>query len=230
MKNLDQGMTTETAIRQILKSPKAAEHIEAMGKALADETKRRHEFYNWIDENIKAEFINGQIIIHSPVKREHWKTSDLLSRLLSFFTEFKNIGEVGTEKVMISLTHNDYEPDLVFFKKEKVVGFKDGQVLFPAPDFVVEILSKKTSINDRTVKKADYAAHGIQEYWIIDAQKQIIEQYLLLNETDTEYFQPYIYRIDDDITSRVITGFTIPVRAIFDGKVNIETLGKLMTL
>ena len=221
-------MTIETAIRQILKSPKAVEHIEAMSKALADEKKRRLEFYDWIDENTKAEFINGQIIIHSPVKREHWKASDLLSRLLSFFTEFKDIGEVGTEKVMISLTHNDYEPDIVFFRKEKAEAFEVGQVLFPAPDFVVEILSKKTSVNDRTVKKVDYAAHGIQEYWIIDAQKQVIEQYLLVNANDTEYFLPYVYGIDDDITSRVILGFTIPVRAIFDGKINLETLAKLM--
>ena len=133
-----------------------------------------------------------------------------------------------SEKVMISLTRNDYEPDIVYFKKEKADLFTAGQVLFPAPDFVVEILSKKTALTDRTTKKEDYAAHGIGEYWIIDPQKQIIEQYLLISETDTSYFKPYIYRIGDDISSRVIEGFTIPVQAVFDEAVNLKTLTQIM--
>ena len=129
---------------------------------------------------------------------------------------------------MIKLTRNDYEPDIVFFKSAKAEKFTADQVLFPAPDFVVEILSKKTAHTDRTIKKADYAAHGIKEYWIIDPQKQLIEQYLLSNETDTVYFPPYIFHINDEIESRVIEGFSIPVRAIFDDTVNVATLEKLM--
>ena len=220
-------MTTQTAIRQILKSPKAAQHIEAMNKALADEKKRRLEFYDWIDENTKAEIINGQIIIHSPVKDEHWQVSDLLSTTLSIFVRLKKLGRVGVEKVMISLTHNDYEPDIVFFKKEKADTFVKGQMLYPAPDFIVEILSKTTEKTDRTIKKNDYAAHGVREYWIIDPIKQIIEQYLLIDENDTSYFQPYILGIDEQISSRVIEGFTIPVRAIFDADENVRDLENL---
>jgi Uma2 family endonuclease len=66
-------------------------------------------------------------------------------------------------------------------------------MLFPAPDFVVEILSKGTARKDKGIKKEDYALHGVKEYWIIDPIKQTIEQYLLINLTDTEYFPPYIY-------------------------------------
>ncbi len=221
-------MTTSTAIKQILKSPQVALHLDTINKALAQEAESRKAFYEWIDENIKAEFINGKTIVHSPVTDEHWKASDNLSMVLSFFTKFKKLGRVGVEKVMISLTHNDYEPDIVFFKKEKADNFVNGQGLFPAPDFVVEILSKKTAKIDKTIKKNDYAAHGIKEYWIIDPVKKTVEQYLLLNENDTEYFQPYIHTIDDDIKSRVIEGFVIPIRAIFEAKTNIKTLAKLM--
>ena len=42
-----------------------------------------------------------------------------MSRLLSVFASFKRLGRVGVEKVMIGLTRNDYEPDIVFFNKEK---------------------------------------------------------------------------------------------------------------
>jgi Uma2 family endonuclease len=138
------------------------------------------------------------------------------------------LGRVGTEKVMIALTRNDYEPDLVFFSKEKAEKFTEEQMLFPAPDFVVEILSKKTASKDRGVKKEDYAAHGIQEYWIIDPVRQQIEQYILFLPHDKQYAPAKFYGIDDDIESRVIKGFIIPVRAIFDEETNLETIQELL--
>lgn len=217
-------MTASSQIQKILRQPNAQQQFELLRSALLEESKRRSVFYEWVDETMKAEFINGEIVIHSPVRIEHWQASEMLVSMLSLFTKIKKSGKIGFEKVMISLTRNDYEPDIVFFRKEKADTFIAGQVLFPAPDFVVEILSKKTAVTDRTTKKEDYAAHGIGEYWIIDAHKQTIEQYLLLSETDTSYFQPYIFRIGDDISSRVIEGFTIPVQAVFDEAVNLKTL------
>ncbi|GAB2598351.1 Uma2 family endonuclease [Spirosoma areae] len=38
----------------------------------------------------------------------------------------------------------------------------------PAPDLVIEVLSKSTARRDRGVKFTDYAANGIAEYWIVN--------------------------------------------------------------
>ncbi|MEI6412275.1 MAG: Uma2 family endonuclease [Bacteroidota bacterium] len=214
--------------QKILESPDALNQIESLNQAIKAEMQRRNDFRNWITPGVKAEFINGEVILHSPVKRRHWKITDLFSRLLSIYVDIKNLGVVGTEKVMVALTRNDYEPDLVFFSKEKAQSFSDDQMLFPAPDFVVEILSKKTASVDRGVKKQDYAAHGIQEYWIIDPFRQHIEQYYLVLPTDKQYTPAKIFTLDDDIESRAIPGFTIPVMALFDSKVNIEALQQLI--
>lgn len=214
--------------QKIMKRPGAVQVMQSLHEALSAEKKRRQEFYEWITEDIKAEFINGQIIIHSPVKRKHWRISDFLSRVLSVYASLKKLGETGTEKVMIALTRNDYEPDVVFFSKEKAATFTDDQVLFPAPDFVVEILSKSTASIDRGVKKEDYAAHGVREYWIIDPIKQRIEQYLLPS-SGNQFFPAKIHQSNDSITSVVVPGFSIPVAALFDEKVNLETLQKLIS-
>ncbi|TAE47829.1 MAG: Uma2 family endonuclease [Bacteroidetes bacterium] len=195
--------------------------------SLTDETQRRKDFYEWVTPDIKAEFINGKIIIHSPVKRQHWKITDLLSRLLSVFASVKKLGVVGTEKVMISLTRNDYEPDLVFFSKEKSDLFEKDQTLFPAPDFAVEILSKKTAAIDRGAKKQDYAAHGVREYWIIDPLRERVEQYILPTHAQ-EYFPAKYHPRGGLIESYAIPGFDIPVDALFDEAVNLETLQALM--
>jgi len=213
---------------KILERPDAPQQLEHIQNVLNDERRRRNEFYEWVTEDMKAEFINGEVIVHSPVTRKHWRTSNLLSRLLSIFATVKNLGEVATEKAMISLTRNDYEPDICFFSAAQVATFEEDQVLFPAPDFVVEILSRKTAKHDRGVKRDDYAAHGIREYWIVDPLRQQIEQYLLPTEEAREYFPPRIHRLDDDIESRVIQGFIIPVRAVFEEAANVEAMQALI--
>ncbi len=215
-------------VEKILALPNAPQQLDALYEALEDEKNRRHDFRQWITPSVKAEFINGEIVLHSPVKKRHFSVTDLLSSLLSFYVRVKKLGRVATEKAMIALTRNDYEPDLVFFSKEKYDTFTDDQMLFPAPDFVVEILSKKTAAKDRGIKKQDYAAHGIREYWIIDPIRQQIEQYILLSPNDKQYTPAKIFGLADDIESHVIKGFVIPVQALFDEAVNVETIQDLL--
>lgn len=214
--------------QKIWSSPDAPQQIEALYLALQEEKKRRIDFRQWITPAIKAEFINGEVVLHSPVKKKHFSVTDLLSRILSIYASVNKLGRVATEKAMIALTRNDYEPDLVFFSKKRYDTFTEDQMLFPAPDFVVEILSKKTAARDRGIKKQDYAAHGIREYWIIDPNRQEIEQFILLSPNDKQYTPAKYFGPDDDIESYVIEGFTIPVMAIFDEAVNVETLQNIL--
>ena len=209
-------MLVHPNIKRVLDSPNAAQQIQTLNLLWGEEQKRRREFWDWVTEDHKAEFINGEVVLHSPVKRRHWRVSSLLATLLNVYVIKHQLGEVASEKAMISLTRNDYEPDICFFDSAKAAKFTPDQMLLPAPDFVVEILSRKAERIDRGIKKQDYAAHGIKEYWIIDAQKARIEQYLLTSDLDTTYFAPYIYTLDDTIESRTIGGFSVAVRAIFE--------------
>ena len=115
----------------------------------SDEAQRRKQFYRDINEDDKAEFINGKVVMHSPVKRRHWKSSVKLCRLLDGHVENNSLGEIAAEKAMIHLTHNSYEPDICFWKKELSDTFTRDQMLFPAPTLIVEILSPSTQKNDR---------------------------------------------------------------------------------
>mgnify|MGYP000866140271 CR=1 FL=1 len=216
----------ENVISKVLKKPNATAIVQELNEIIKKEHLKRIAFYDWVEDNQKAEFINGSIIVHSPATKKHLEVSELLSFLIGYYIRKYNLGRCYVEKAMISLTRNDYEPDLVFFSNEKLALIDDNTVLFPAPDFVVEILSKSTQKTDRTIKKEDYALHRIKEYWIIDPDRKIIEQYLLINDKETTYFEPYIYRRGDDISSKVITGFEIPVESIFDYQINMETIKK----
>ncbi len=63
---------------KILERPDAPQQLEHIQNVLNDERRRRSEFYEWVTEHMKAEFINGEIVIHSPVKRRHWKAVGLV--------------------------------------------------------------------------------------------------------------------------------------------------------
>jgi len=209
----------------ILEMPNAFLLVDKVKSRLDDEQKRRRYFYEIIEENKKMEFINGEIIFHSPVKLQHNSATKLLCGLLNAFVIKHKLGFVGIEKIMVSLTRNDYEPDICFFGNAKAKNFKAKQAQFPVPDFVVEVLSDSTAKNDRETKFQDYAAHGVGEYWIIDAEKQTVEQYFLQNEQ----YELVLKAKDGTIESIALPKFKIPIRAIFDEDENLKTLTRLIS-
>ncbi|MEZ4869701.1 MAG: Uma2 family endonuclease [Caldilineaceae bacterium] len=211
-------------VDQLLRSPRLPMVARQLEKVLADEATQRQAFYNQITEGDKAEYINGEVIFHSPVKLRHNTASGHLYRLLSTFVLLQAEGFVGYEKILIALTRNDYEPDICYFDQAKADHFTDDQMRFPAPDFVVEVLSDSTAANDRGVKFDDYAAHGVREYWIIDPTAEVVEQYTLVGE----HYELVMKSDNGTVTSLVLPDFAIPVRAIFDEQVNRETLHTLM--
>ncbi len=201
----------DTLLEELQASPDALLIIERIQRSIRQEATKRHEFYELVHEDHKAEFINGEVVFHSPVRKAHWSVSTELVRQLSNFVKEHDLGIVGSEKVMITLSRNDYEPDICFFRKEVADQFTDEQLRFPAPDFVVEILSESTKDRDRGVKMRDYAAHGIPEYWIVDSAQQAIEQYLL-----HEYrYQLHQKIAEGHLTSQVITGFSVAMNSLF---------------
>ena len=207
-------------ISEILNEPDAYFLLQEAHAILNREKEKRNQFYNDITEQEKAEFINGEIVVHSPVKKRHNKASLLLAQLLNIYSAKHGLGFVGIEKILITLTRNDYEPDICFFRHDKAVNFTEDQILFPAPDLVIEILSESTESRDRGVKFKDYQAHKIEEYWIIDPEKQTVEQYYL----NDNIYELILKSSQGSVKSFVVNGFQIPVQAIFDETENLKTI------
>ena len=214
----------EAIINTLMNSPKLPLILENLQFKMSDEVKLRARFLNEITEQDKAEFINGEIIYHSPVRNRHLDVSVNLSGLLINYVKKNKSGKIGIEKMMVSLTRNDYEPDVCFYKKEKSRLFSKNQMRFPAPDFIIEILSPSTEKYDRGTKFQDYAEHNVAEYWIIDPDNEIVEQYLINNDK----YELVQKSGTGTIKSKVIEGFEIPVRAIFDEEENLKALSEII--
>ena len=207
-------MSITAALAELERSAGLYEHIHHLQRVVEDEERRREQFYNEIDEQTKAEFINGQIVVHSSAQLDHLKTASYLGNLLGNFALFHQRGEVYTEKCLIRCQRNDSEPDVCFFLAAKVAGFGGKQSVFPPPDLIVEVLSPSTESNDRTLKPHDYARHGVGEYWIVDADERMVEQYVLPPGATGYELKA---RLPDGapLTSVVLDGFNVSTAAFF---------------
>ena len=210
------------ALKDFLAMPNILLLMEQAQLKLQEEKTLRQHFYKIIDENTKMEFINGEIVFQSPVKKMHNDATGNIYIILKLFVNRFNLGWVGIEKTLVSLTRNDYEPDVCFWKKEKADNFRDEQMQFPAPDLVVEVLSPKTAKIDRTTKYIDYEAHCITEYWIVDPKKKEIEQYILING---QYYLRFKGN-DGAVMSEVVEGFATEVETLFNQNSLNEVLAK----
>ena len=209
-------MSTSDILDPIKHSPILPKLLEDLQWFWHDEQLRRREFYEWLTPNIKAEYVEGEVIMHSPVSIEHNRvTGNLFTAIKVFCNYYMSNAYVGVEKMLTRFTRNDYEPDICYFGAEKAAQFKPSQNIFPVPDFIIEIISKSTEKNDRGIKYTDYEIHKVKEYWIVDPIAQKIEQYILIN--DIYELQPIV---NDTITSVVIPNFSIPLQAVFDEAAN----------
>ncbi len=211
---------------ELYRQPDLAEQIEQLSKRLRTEQERRLEYYDWLDEDKKAEFINGEIFVHSPVVKRHADATKLLTQLLDTFARIYDLGYVASEKILVQLKRNDFEPDVSFWRKPKAEAFEEDQLFFPAPDLVVEVLSPSTERNNRTVKYDSYAAAGVEEYWIVDAKKQIIERFLL---QDGRYVAVEAVDARGVLASAVVEGFRVDAVAIFDSKASLRALREMFS-
>lgn len=216
----------DTAVVRLARSPRLGmiyRELDALWKA---ETRAREKFYDGIEDGTKTEFINGEIITHSPDRAAHVIARMYLTKLLDTYAAVHDLGFVGDEKLLVCLTRNDYMPDVVFFGPEKAALIEPSQMRFPAPDLVAEVLSPSTRRRDRGVKFQDYAAHGVAEYWLLDPVEKTVEIFHL--NSLGEYALTAKVRGDQEARSTVVKGFKFPARAAFEPEANLAALKKIL--
>lgn len=137
------------------------------------------EFIAWCDEDIKAEWVNGEVIIMSPATLLHVRISRLLVSLLQEFGAIRKLGEaLGPEFTVRLDAQRRRIPDVLFVASDRLnrlqAGYFEG-----APNFIVEVVSEDSVERDWRDKYFEYEAAGVDEYWIVDPQYQRIAPYSL---------------------------------------------------
>ena len=81
-----------------------------------------------------------------------------------------------------------------------------------APDLVIEILSPSPWRHDCLVKYNLYQRAGVQEYWIVDAEKQVVLVHTL---EEGQYHAPRAYTARDTVPVGVLEDCAVDLTAVF---------------
>jgi Uma2 family endonuclease len=138
------------------------------------------EFVAWATDEVRAEWVDGEVILMPPVSLMHARQTLWLSKLLSEFVERRRLGEVLGPEFMIRLggQRRRRVPDLLFVSTERQGQLRPNH-LEGAPDLSLEIVSPDSQSRDRREKYLEYEKAGVREYWIVDPLSQTVEAYTL---------------------------------------------------
>ena len=214
-------------LEQVFEQPDLADYRREINERWADEQRRRAEYRDWLDEDKRAEWINGEVVVAPPETWEQGRVVDSLKMMMiSFWSRTHGLGKTASNK-LIEFVRNDYIPDLCFWPAEVVEKFEGRTAVFPVPALVVEVLSKSTQSNDRGIKLEDYAAGGVLEYWIVDATRLTLEQYVLSGGR-YDLRGTFSYDAGGTIECAAVAGLRFPVAAVFDEAANAAAIADLL--
>ncbi|MGE3913494.1 MAG: Uma2 family endonuclease [Chloroflexota bacterium] len=166
-------------------------------------------FLAWLDEDTRAEWVDGAIIEMSPASEDHQDDSLFLATLLLLHIQAHRLGRIFHAPFVMRLPNrpSGREPDLLFVRAEHTHRIRRSYVDGPA-DLVVEIVSPESVERDYREKLAEYEAAGIPEYWIIDPLQGAAHFYQLDGRGKYQAIQP---DADGVYTSREVPGFRLRV-------------------
>jgi Uma2 family endonuclease len=162
-------------------------------------------FDELIDEDTKAELIDGVMIVHSPASLRHEDIASFLGGLMSFYADARALGKVigsGNGVVHLAICRK-FAPDIFFIPRERVppslpIEFEG------APDLVVEVLSPSNRHEDLNQKRQAYRDAGVGEVWFVDYEnrKAIVDR-----KQYTGYAEEVV--AEGRVSSKVLGGFWV---------------------
>lgn len=143
-------------------------------------TKLTYEDYRQFPEDGRRhEIIDGDHYVSAaPSVYHQWVLTRLLLQLYQRINE-SGAGYVLPAPVDTVLSQTDVvQPDIVV-TLDRDEALIRRECIDRAPDLVVEVLSPSTAHRDRGLKLDLYQKAGVSEYWIVDPERRMVQQYVL---------------------------------------------------
>ncbi|MBQ9211280.1 MAG: Uma2 family endonuclease [Clostridia bacterium] len=181
------------------------EYMNAKNKYSASDVAKMHEH---------AELIDGFLVIEDRTTVTHSRLVTAVAAALREYIAAKGGScEVFTENVALfcnELTDHErdfYLPDVMAVCDPNGV---DDRGVHVAPRFVAEVTSESTRRHDYGEKMLTYRNIGVEEYWVIDPQRNCVTTYLL-----SKQYAPEVYLYPDAVTSEVYPELKIDFRSFW---------------
>jgi Uma2 family endonuclease len=151
---------------QVIESPKLV-RIEGVSEALYDALTA-------LEEDVKAELLDGVMVVHSPEKTRHEQEFRFLFVLMNLFAYAHHWGEVLGSMATVHLGEcRKVKPDIAAVRLERVHIITEDAIE-GVPDLVLEIVSESTRRYDFGEKRKVYEEAGVPEIWLVDFERKVV--------------------------------------------------------
>jgi Uma2 family endonuclease len=161
-------------------------------------------------DRLRHEILDGRHFVTPAPSTNHQAASLRLGARLLLLIEEAGLGRVFAAPFDVHLGRGTVvQPDLVVVvhRNNAIIGDKK---VSGVPDLLVEILSPSTKGRDRTKKFARYERAGVREYWIVDPDARVVEQYVL---RAGRYGPPTVS--GERLRLRILRGVAIDLRKVW---------------
>ncbi|HEX6820292.1 MAG TPA: Uma2 family endonuclease [Ktedonobacterales bacterium] len=184
-----------------------AKPASATGRPLPGQYITYEQFLEWADEDTRAEWVDGEVVMNSPVSLRHEQIANFLIEVMSKYVRLHGLGEVVGGPFQMKLATSGREPDVLYAEKSHLDRLKSTYLQGPA-DLAVEIVSPESETRDRVEKLAEYQSAGVTEYWVLDPQTQQADFYQLDAHGNYQRIPPDAVGV---YSSRALPGFWLSV-------------------
>lgn len=174
------------------------------------------EEYMALGPDVKAEIIEGELIVMSPTGPQH---GEICGRLVIFVGNYvlqHRLGVVYTEQTAYvekgaQGLKGALAPDVSFVRREKLDPKRDPDRFFDfAPDLAVEVLSPSDTYRQIGGKVKVYLRRGAALVWVVDPFNQTVTVYTPSDPKGA------VYAVGDTLGGGdVLPGLALPVEDIF---------------
>lgn len=166
------------------------------------------------DDGKQYELIDGELFVNaSPVTRHQRIVRVLLNRIDRFFEEHGG-GEVFPSPYDVVFDEvNVSQPDVVVVTSDRASIIGENNI-HGAPNLLVEVLSNSTRRRDEILKRRLYEQHGVDEYWVVDPELELVKLYRL-SGTTYQRVAEISTETGGTLTTPLLPGLAIDINAVF---------------
>ena len=164
------------------------------------------------DDGRRYEIHGGQlVVVPSPLLRHQFAVGEIVT-LLNHYRKVAGGLAVTAPFDIVFDEYDVLQPDVVFFRAERVHLLDPNAVARVAPDIVVEVLSPSTARLDRGRRMQTFARYGVPEYWIVDPVERRVEVHSLAGGA---YRLVQVAAGDGSVRSPLLPDLKFPVARLF---------------
>jgi len=123
------------------------------------------------DEDLRCEYLDGELIVHSPASLDHEDLVLFVGSVLRDFISATTLGRVFGSNAVMQLGQRRFSPDVSVLLATNDNRIRGPRVVGPM-DLAVEVISASTRAWDFETKVSAYREGRVGEIWLIDAERR----------------------------------------------------------